>query len=180
MKQTIPAQQWSVVRGADCGGGKYLPGENNDVLLRLTGTPGQIAGLPFTSRAMLILDMQMDMDSIAAVNTVFHAPGEVIPENEEDHYLDYRMIPQRRVKLAVRLEELNSSKHFLDHLVGGMLEGHAHGRPARVEDMDTLELEIFPLWGGAFRSFTLFEAYLTFEEPDMTVEGAPMVDAFGQ
>ena len=183
VQERIAIDQWKVLRGSVLESGGVLrlaPDQEGSVRLRIEGETAAMAGVRWSADKWLIVDMLADMDSVVSVQFPFYRKGEVIPSGESRHMLSYRLLPMRRIKVAVRLEELASRRYYLDMLLGGMLEGHANGRPASVEQMDAMEMAVSSPYGDRFSSLTIYDVYLTDDLPDMTVEGGPMVDEFGQ
>lgn len=183
VREKIAMDQWKILQGSITETGdalKAVPDQNGVVRLRIEGETAGMAGVKWSSDKWLIVDMLADMDSVVSVQFPFYQEGEVIAPYESEHMLSYRLIPLRRMKVAVKLDELASRRYYLDMLLGGVLEGHANGRPAAVEKMDAMELAVSSPYGNRFSSLTLYDVYLTDTLPDMTVEGRPMVDMFGQ
>lgn len=183
MQERITADRWKILQGSLAEAGealKLLPDQEGVVRLRIEGETAKMAGVQWSSDKWLLVDMLADMDSVVSIQFVFYRKGEVIAPEESNHMLSYRLIPLRRMKAAARLEELASRRYYLDMLLGGVLEGHASGRPAAVEEMDAMELIVSSPYGDRFSSLALYDVYLTDALPDMTVEGGPMVDEFGQ
>lgn len=183
MQERIAIDQWEILQGSVAGMGKavrLVPDQDGVVRMRIEGETAAMAGVRWSPEKWLIVDMLADMDSVVSIQFPFYQKGEEIPPGESCHMLSYRLIPLRRIKAAVRLEELASKRYYLDMLLGGVLEGHANGHPTSVEKMDAMEMIVCSPYGNRFSSLTLYDAYLTDELPDMAVEGGPMVDEFGQ
>ena len=127
--------QWEILQGSVAEMGKAVrlaPDQDGVVRMRIEGETAAMAGVRWSPEKWLIVDMLADMDSVVSIQFPFYQKGEDIPSGESCHMLAYRLIPLRRIKAAVRLEELASKRYYLDMLLGGVLEGHAKGHPTSV------------------------------------------------
>jgi hypothetical protein len=179
-KQKIPLEAWETIQGSaalDESGLRIQPDPDGFVRLQLKGETARMGGVSWTPEHYLIIDMLADMDAMTTVDIVFFK--EHPSEEKEENVLNYHMIPTRRVKMAVQLDELASRRFFLPTLPG-MLKGHVKGRPTSVSQMNRVEILIHPGYSRAFDSFRIYEIYLADALPDMTVIGEPMVDELGQ
>lgn len=176
---SIALDQLRILRGT--GGMKgqaltVLPDEEGRICIRLEHDAASSKQAGWTKQHYLVLDMQAEMDAMAVINLEFYrARG----QEDGNHTISYQMVPTKRVKLAVKLEELDSRRLFLPTLPGSF-KGHSRGRPADVADMGAMEIHVSPGYSQTFKYFTLFGVYLLDALPDMTVTGEPMVDEFGQ
>ncbi len=155
----------------------FYPDAEGFIRLRLEGGPGSMAGVNWTEHRYFIVDMLADMDAQALINVFFEKTAPM-PDEERGTIL-YEMLPTRRVKLAVDLQDLKSD-HFFLLTLPGMLKGRIRSNPSAIGEMKAVELLIRPGYSHVFKSFTIFEAYLCDSLPDMKVIGEPMVDELGQ
>ena len=179
-KEGCPLGQWEILQGDGAIDGEGLllhPDKEGFIRLRLGGKPAEMGGIRWSPEKYLLVDMLLDMDSISTVDAVFFKEHPANPE--EKNTLGYWMIPTRRVKMAIKLDELASFRHFMPTLPG-MLKGHVGGRPANISEMNRVELLIHPVYSRNFKSVRIYDIYLADELPDMTVIGEPMVDELGQ
>jgi len=152
-----------------------MPDENGFIRLRISGVKANMCGIQWTDQKYLVIDMLADMDAMSTVDVIFSKADEE-PGNST---LTYEMIPTKRVKLVIKLDELESRRFFLPTLPG-TLKGRLKGRPANVSEMNKVEILFHPGYSNSFNSLRLFEIYLSDVIPDMTVAGEPMVDEMGQ
>ncbi len=148
--------------------------EAYDVIeLQLTGQPARLGGVVWEETDYLVLDLLVQMDCKAEVTFHFSQGG----RKDTEISTDYSLIPNRRVKMAVRMDELDSHRFFIPTYPGNY-KGHINGAPTHISKVDTLRITLTR--GQNIQSFTLFDIYLTDELPDMRVIGEPMVDRYGQ
>lgn len=179
-KERIDLSGFHIAEGTRLSGGESLvvrPGDGGFIRLRLEGERAEMAGICWTRYRYFIADMIADMDAQMLVDFCFEKAEPA--EGESRGYINYEMLPQRRVKLAVDLGELASKRFFLLTLPG-MLKGRVHCDPCDIGEMNAVELCFHPGYSHAFESLTIYEAYLCDVLPDMTVIGEPMVDEMGQ
>lgn len=179
-KESCPLAQWEMLQGDGRIDGEGLllhPNADGFIRLRLTGEPSKLGGICWSPEKYLIIDMLSDMDAMSTVDVLFFKKQSA--QEKENNKLNYQMIPTKRVKMAVRLDELRSYRHFLPTLPG-TLKGHSTGRPADIGVMERIELLFHPGYSKNFKSVRIYEIYLADELPDMTVIGEPMVDELGQ
>lgn len=163
----MPSEEGLVVKPADDG----------FIRLRLEGKTAEMGGVDWKAYRYFIVDMLADMDAQLLVDFCFEKARPA--EGEKRGYINYEMLPTRRVKLAVDLEELQSKRFFLLTLPG-MLKGRVYCNPCSIGEMNAVELCFHPGYSHIFKSLTVFEAYLSDALPDMKVIGEPMVDEMGQ
>jgi len=179
-KEPIDLKKFYLAQGTAVPSSEKLvihPDKDGFIRLRLEGEIGKIAGLNWADCRYLIVDMLADMDTQALIDVCFEKTN---PQpGEKRGVINYEMLPTRRVKLAVDMEELQSNRFFLLTLPG-MLKGRARCNPSSITEMKAVELYIHPGYSHVFNSFTIFEAYLADSLPDMKVIGEPMVDELGQ
>ena len=177
-KQIISFDKFNILRGKAKlleNGLNIIPDEDGFVSLRLNGEKGSIAGISWEDDHYLIVDMLADMDAMTNIDLFFIKNGESTAKN----CINCRMIPGRRVKMAINLKELKSTRYFIETLPG-MLKGHVACLPTSIKDIDSVEILVHPGRSSVFSSFHIYEAYPTKTLPDMTVIGEPRVDEFGQ
>lgn len=153
------------------------PGDDGYIRLRIEGETAEMGGVNWREYRYFIVDMLADMDSQMLVDFYFEKENTV--EGEERGFINYEMLPTRRVKLVVDLEELQSKRFFLLTLPG-MLKGRVHCNPSSIEEMNAVELYFHPGYSHVFDRLTIFETYLCNTLPNMKVIGEPMVDEMGQ
>lgn len=163
----LPAKDGLVIR----------PGEDGFIRLRLEGKTAEMGGMHWMDFRYFIVDMIADMDAQMLIDFCFEKENQ-LPE-EKRGFINYEMVPTRRVKLAVDLEEMQS-KHFFLLTLPGMLKGRVFCDPSSIGEMNAVELCVHPGYSHVFKSLTIFEAYLCDSLPDMKVIGEPMVDEMGQ
>jgi hypothetical protein len=151
------------------------PDENGYIRLGIVGEKAKMGSVSWTDDKYLVIDMLSDIDAMTTVDIIFYKAC----ENSESNVLNYEMIPTKRVKLVIKLDELDSRRFFLPTLPG-TLKGRQKGRPSNVSEMNRVEIIFHPGYSYNFKSLTLFEIYLSDNLPDMTVMGDPMVDEMGQ
>lgn len=145
------------------------------VVLELAGPSAGMGGVTWTPEKFVVLELQADMQSMARIDLNFFAaanPGETV-----DLCLNYAMIPNHRVRMAVRLDELASRRFFLPTYPGSY-KGHVLGKPTHISRMNRLRIGLKP--GRDLTRFTLYDLHLSDRLPDFTVAGAKMVDELGQ
>lgn len=152
------------------------PDKEGFIRIRLSGGKARMGGVHWTDQKYLVIDMLSDMDALTPVDVIFYKQDTA---DAEENILDYQMIPTKRVKMAIKLDELESRRFFLPTLPG-TLKGHINGRPANISEVNRVEIMIHPGYSEHFKSFRIFEIYLTNVLPEMTVVGEPMVDEMGQ
>lgn len=179
-KERIDLSNFNLSNGTLLSEGDCLvvkPGDDGFIRLRLEGNTAEMAGVCWTQHRYFMVDMIADMDAQMLVDFCFEKAE---PEEGEGRgYLNYEMLPQRRVKLAVDLNELESKRFFLLTLPG-MLKGRVRCNPCSIGEMNAVELCFHPGYSHIFENLTIFEVYLCDTLPDMTVIGEPMVDEMGQ
>lgn len=179
-KDKLSLEHWKILQGtgaSDQEGMLLKPDADGFIRMELKGEPARMGGVSWTPEQYLVIDMLADMDAMTTVDVSFFK--EHPQEENEKNVLNYHMIPTRRVKMAVRLDELSSRRVFLPTLPG-TLKGNSNGRPASIAQMNRVEILVHPGYSHYFRSLRLYEIYLADELPDMTVIGEPMVDELGQ
>ena len=179
-KENIDLFQLKMIRGKILPKKENLtlqPEEDGFIRLRLDGEAARMGGVKWSSDKYLVIDMLSDMDAMTTVDVTFFREGN--GNSKDANTLSYHMIPTKRVRMVVKLDELESRRHFLPTLPG-TLKGHVTGRPADISAMNAVELTIHPGYSHTFRSFTIHEIYLSDQIPDMSVTGEPMVDEMGQ
>lgn len=91
--------------------------------------------------------------------------------------LNYSIIPNHRIKIAANLRDLKSDAwYLLPH--PGSLKAHNYGKETKISQIDSVRLRTQNVRDGG--KLTIYNAYLSSELPDFTVEGQIMVDQFGQ
>ena len=181
VKENINLAQLQIIQGeitAKENGITIKPDEDGFIKLRLEGDTALMGSVKWTEDKYLVIDMLSDMDAMTTVDLIFFKAGDNSDENDKS-ILNYHMIPTKRVKMVVKLDELQSRRHFLPTLPG-TLKGHVRGRPTSISGVNTIEIYIHPGYSNDFKSFTIYDMYLSDEIPDMTVIGEPMVDELGQ
>ncbi len=118
----------------------------------------------------LIFDMTAQMNSRFVVDVDFLGEGAEL-------LLNYALVPRRRVRMTLRLRDLDSSHVFLETLPGHF-KGHISGQPTDISKIDTVNVGIHD--GRGLEKVTIHGVYVTDAMPDLTVEGASMVDKLGQ
>lgn len=179
-KELIDLKQFYLAQGTAVPSDEGLtinPDKDGFIRLRLEGETGEMGGLHWADCRYLIIDMLADMDAQALIDVCFEKADPLPDENRG--IINYEMLPTRRVKLAVDIEDLKSKHYFLLTLPG-MLKGRARCNPSSITEMNAVELYIHPGYSHVFNNFTIFEAYLSDSLPDMKVIGEPMVDELGQ
>ncbi len=127
-------------------------------------------GFEWTQDNYIILDTLTEMDSNVNLKIEFYYGDEVTS-------LGYYLLPNRRVKVAFKLDELESKRWFLQTRPG-TLKGHVAGKPTHISKVDKLRIVLEK--GKNNRIFTLYDMYLSDCIPDLTVIGEPLVDEMGQ
>lgn len=127
-------------------------------------------GFEWTQDNYIILDTLTEMDSNVNLKIEFHYGDEVTS-------LGYYLLPNRRVKVAFKLDELESKRWFLQTRPG-TLKGHVAGKPTHISKVDKLRIVLEK--GKNNKTFTLYDMYLSDCLPDLTVIGEPLVDEMGQ
>ncbi len=127
-------------------------------------------GFEWTDDRYIVLDTLTDMDSNVNLIIEFHNGREVTS-------LGYYLVPDRRVKVAIKLDELESKRWFLQTRPG-TLKGHVSGKPTHISKIDKVRIILEK--GKNNRTFTLFNMYLSDGLPDLTVIGEPLADEMGQ
>jgi len=145
------------------------------VAFELTGPAAAMGGVTWTPDKFIVLELQADMQSMARIDLNFFDAAN--PGDAVDLCLNYAMVPNHRVRLAVRLDELASRRFFLPTYPGSY-KGHVIGKPTHISRMNRLRIVLKP--GRDLTRFTLFDLYLSDRLPDFTVVGAKMVDELGQ
>jgi len=132
------------------------------------------SGVAFRESDYLTMEMCVDMDRMPVMffDFVEHKGGE-----EKVLSIRYFMIPTRRVKMTVRLSELDSHRFFLP-TYPGTLKGHVDGDPTHIDRIDEIRIRLRQ--NDGCRRFDLFGLWLDDTLPDMRIAGAPMVDEMGQ
>jgi hypothetical protein len=179
-RENIDLFRLNIIQGdklSDKGGLSLKPDRDRFIRLRLDGDTAFMGGVEWNDQKYLIIDMLSDMDAMTTVDVMFFKAENA--DKNEQNIIKYHMIPTKRVKLAVRLDELESRRYFLPTLPG-TLKGHVRCMPTNISFMNAVELYIHPGYSHAFKSFKIYEMYLSDEIPDMTVIGEPMVDEMGQ
>ena len=127
-------------------------------------------GFEWTPDQYIILDTLTEMDSNVNLKIEFYYGDEVTS-------LGYYLLPNRRVKVAIKLDELESKRWFLQTRPG-TFKGHVAGKPTHISKVDKLRIVLEK--GKNNRVFTLFHMYVSDSLPDLTVIGDPLVDEMGQ
>ncbi len=132
------------------------------------------SGVDFHETDYLTMEMCVDMDRMPVMFFDF-----VEHRGDEEKVLSIRyfMIPTRRVKMTVRLSELDSHRFFLP-TYPGTLKGHVDGEPTHIDRIDEIRIRIRQ--NDGCRRFELYGLWLDDTLPDMRIQGAPMVDEMGQ
>ncbi|MDP4151902.1 MAG: beta-galactosidase [Bacillota bacterium] len=180
MKQNIDLEKFRIVQGltiSKASGLSLKPDKDGYIRLRLEGDAGKLGGEIWDDDKYLIIDMLADMDAMANIDLLFFKAEKTDPN--EKNCINCRMIPTRRVKMAIKLDELKSKRYFLPTLPG-MLKGHISCIPTSIKAMSAMEIYIHPGYSHVFKSIHIFEIYLSDTIPDMTVIGKPLVDELGQ
>ncbi|MFA6505336.1 MAG: beta-galactosidase [Treponemataceae bacterium] len=159
----------NVVKTGD--GLKVLPDSEGVFCLSLEKAA---CGVLWSSDRYFFMDMNVDMDRMPVMYFDFVEHG---PEGENLLSIRYFMIPGRRVKMAVRLSELDSHRYFLP-TYPGTFKGHVEGEPTQIDRIDEIRIRIRK--NDSCRGFDLFGLELSDELPDMRVVGDPIVDEMGQ
>ena len=126
---------------------------------------------PWRADEYLIIDFKGEADSRIPLFIEFYAGDEMVL------MVDRFMIPNRRVKMVVHLEELASKRWFLTPIPGSF-KGHVMGLPTHIDAIDRVRI--------CFRSaredtkLTVFGVELTDTLPELKVEDGVMIDRFGQ
>ncbi len=127
-------------------------------------------GFEWTDDKYIILDTLTEMDSNVNLKIEFYYGNEVTS-------LGYYLLPNRQVKVAIKLDELESKRWFLQTRPG-TFKGHVAGKPTHISRVDKLRIVLEK--GKNNRTFTLFDLYISDVMPDLTVIGEPLVDELGQ
>jgi hypothetical protein len=139
------------------------------------------SGARWAPERYLTVDMNVDMDRMPVICIDFVERPECGAESGDRAQkiltIRYFMIPTRRVKMTVRLSELDSHRFFLP-TYPGTLKGHVEGEPTHIDRIDEVRIRIRR--NDSFRSFALFGLELSDSLPDMRIRGAPLVDEMGQ
>jgi hypothetical protein len=178
LKENIDLMKWQLLQGEIMTKEDALnikPDENGFIRLSISGEKAKMGNVQWTEEKYLVIDMMSDMDAMTTVDVIFYKEG----ETSENSILKYDMIPTKRVKLVIKLDELESRRFFLPTLPG-TLKGRLKGRPAHVSEMNKLEILFHPGYSNNFENLKIFEIYLSGLLPDMKVVGEPMVDEMGQ
>lgn len=132
------------------------------------------SGLAFCETDYLTMEMCVDMDRMPVMffDFVEHRGGE-----EKVLSVRYFMIPTRRVKMTVRLSELDSHRFFLP-TYPGTLKGHVDGEPTHIDRIDEIRIRLRE--NDGCRRFELYGLWLYDKLPDMRIAGEPLVDEMGQ
>ncbi|MDF2986542.1 MAG: Beta-galactosidase [Eubacterium sp.] len=179
-KQNIDLKKFRLLQGTELNGEEMLvikPDDDGFIRLRLQGATAEMGDVNWGIYRYFIVDMLADMDSQMLLDFRFEKAEPA--KGEETGYINYEMLPTRRVKLAVDLEALQSKKFFLLTLPG-MLKARVNCNPCTITEMNAVELYFHPGYSRIFDSITISEAYLCNTLPDMKVIGQPMVDEMGQ
>ena len=128
------------------------------------------SGFEWTEDQYIILDTLTEMDSNVNLKIEFYYGNEVTS-------LGYYLLPNRRVKIAIKLDELESKRWFLQTRPG-TFKGHVAGKPTHISKVGKLRIVLEK--GKNNRTFTLFDMYISDDLPDLTVIGEPLVDEMGQ
>ena len=169
---TIPLADLHLVSGGDLLSATpdhltFARHEGQELVLRLDASQN---GHAWTPQEFLLLDFEADQLSKVDTRIVFH-------DGNERLTLQYDMIPQHRVTMAVQCEALASQRFFLPTLPGS-LKGHVTGRPTHIDRVSHIDI-VFAK-GRALKSVTIHGLRLASELPPLKVQGTPMVDPFGQ
>ncbi len=177
-RETIALSAWTVLKGTPtpvAEGLAIVPAESGDVVLELAGDTARMGGIDWTEEKYVVLELQADMQSMVRTNLEFFAADN--PGDKVDLCLNYSLIPNHRVRMAVRLDELASRRFFLPTYPGSY-KGHVMGNPTHISRMNRVRIHLRP--GRDTRRFTLFHFHLSDRLPDFTVVGDRMVDKLGQ
>ncbi len=132
------------------------------------------SGVAFHEQDYLVMEFTVDMDRMAVMCFDFvQQPG----KDEKVLTVNYFMIPTRRVKMAVSLEELDSHRFFLP-TYPGTLKGHVLGEPTHIDRIEEIRIRLQA--NDGCRRFELYALRLCDALPDMRIQGEPMVDEMGQ
>ncbi len=137
---------------------------------QLLEIPDTCAGFHWVDSHYIVLDCMAEANSKVCIRYRWHTGGDVL-------VTDYSIIPNRRVKMCIRLDELESKRWFLVTRPG-TFKGHVEGRPTHIDKVDKVEMLVEK--GRGLNKFTIYDLFLTEELPDLTVHGDTMVDEFGQ
>ncbi len=161
-KDKLSLEHWKILQGtgaSDQEGMLLKPDADGFIRMELKGEPARMGGVSWTPEQYLVIDMLADMDAMTTVDVSFFK--EHPQEENEKNVLNYHMIPTRRVKMAVRLDELSSRRVFLPTLPG-TLKGNSNGRPASIAQMNRVEILVHPgyshyfVYRGCFRDIRGF------------------------
>lgn len=119
----------------------------------------------------LIIDMEFEGTSRTFLNFDFY-----IGETKRVH-IDYSVIPNHRIKVAVSMNDLKVDKWFLKPQPGNF-KGHSYGIETHISKIN--RVVIYTSYIRNAGKFTIYDAYISKELPDFTVTGNIMVDKFGQ
>ncbi|AEV29398.1 Beta-galactosidase [Sphaerochaeta pleomorpha str. Grapes] len=122
----------------------------------------------------LCIDLIIDTDRMPTVyfDFVSHSDG-------TEHILSvyYFLIPTARVKMVVKLSELDSHRYFTPTYPGSF-KGHVRGEPTCIDSIDEIRIRMGTAVG--FQSVEIFSLCLKDTLGDMQVLGHPLVDEMGQ
>ena len=179
-KSLVPLQAFTVKQGSFKIHGESItcfPDSEGLIRLRLDGNSGRFSGIDWSRFRYFIVDMLADMDSQTLVNVSFEKTSPL--PNEAPGTMLYEMVPTRRVKLVVDLDDLKSDHYFMLTLPG-MFKGRIRCNPSHIGQMNAVELLVRPGYSHVFKSFTIYEAFVCDKLPDLRIIGEPMVDILGQ
>ncbi len=132
------------------------------------------SGVTFRESDYLTMEMCVDMDRMPVM---FFDFVEYRGGVEKVLSIRYFMIPTRRVKMTVRLSELDSHRFFLP-TYPGTLKGHVDGEPTHIDRIDEIRIRLRQ--NDGCRRFDLYGLWLSDTLPDMHIAGTSMVDELGQ
>ncbi len=174
MRREIALSKLVPLGGTPCEtaeGIAILPLEDGSFCLSL---PKADSGVTFHEQDYLAMEFCVDMDWMPVMYFDF---VQHTGEGEKVLSTSYFMIPTRRVKLTVKLTELDSHRFFLP-TYPGTLKGHVHGEPTHISRVDEIRIRLKQ--NDGCRRFELYGLWLEDKLPDMRIKGAPMVDEMGQ
>ena len=126
---------------------------------------------PWKNTDFLVLDMTAVMTSTLTVFAEFYV-GESMR-----FLMRNTLLGDRRVKCCFELKYLDSSRNYPRNLPGHF-KCFSKGKPTELRDVD--KVVVYITAARDFEKLTLHNVYLTGKEPDLSIEGEPVVDMLGQ
>lgn len=146
--------------------GEYYPPDALSFIIR-TDEDGQ----PWSRDGYLTIDCETDADSTLVIfYTFFHGDEQLAQTNT-------RTVGSRRVKNSIALRFLDSSTAF-PPMLPGRLKCMTGGKPTCIDEIDRIEVRVKAT--KHFKKMILHDLFVSDTLPDLTVQGAPMVDRYGQ